>query len=1456
MRSSSWGRLLGLFFILLVICIAVLEGDVWAENPYVMTWTGQIGSSGHESAYGVAPADNEGVYVAGYTQGVLDGNAYAGGDDIFLAKYNSIGTKTWTRVAATANTEDALAVASDSGGNAYICGYTYGGLDGNTNLGGTDAFIIKYDPNGNKKWTRQFGTPDMDRANGIAVDGSGNVYAAGSTYAAMDGNVYYGNWDAFVVKYDPSGTRLWTRQLGTSGRDEAWCMAVDGAGNIYVAGTTDGSLDENINMGATDGFIAKYSPDGTKLWTREFGTLYTDTINGIAADANGNAYVTGYTGGGMDGNVKVGIFDLFLVKYDSAGNKIWTKQKGTANNFTYANAVATDNSGNIYLTGSASVIDGNASAGSTDFFTIKYAPNGTQLWSCLQGTVSADYGRGITVSLGGKVYIAGDTYGAMTGYANSGLDDFFVASLVSQEKTTPSSTITDPLFGAKMPASLGNYSIMGNAVDRSGTGLQKVEVSTDNGNSWNNATDLSGDSSLAIWGYRWSPLPLGNHTLKARATDNAGNVETGSAPVLVTVTVPDTPGSTITDPQNGAIIPSGLGNYNITGNAKDWSGTGLQQVEISTDNGSTWNNASDTTGNGSLSNWVYHWAPAPLGNHTLKSRATDNYGDVEVISTSVRVVVEDKPISKITDPLDGVAMPAALGSYSIIGYAADRGGGGLQKVEVTTDNGLTWNNATDLSGNGSLTSWVYHWAPLPLGNHTLRSRATDNLGKVETPDTAVQVMIDGSPPTSAISRPLPGALVGGGTTYSITGSASDFAGSGVVKVEVSTNGGSTWAVASGTNSWSYTWTLPVDGLYTIKSRATDRAGNIETSPPGVSVEVDKTPPTGSISINSDAAYTTSATVTLTLSAKDVSATRTCADTYPIMCGVTDMEFSSNNSTWGAWETAATTKSWQLATGDGNKSVYVKFRDAAGNVSVSYSKSITLDATPPIAAITSPANGATLTNTACTVSGTASDATSGLKKVELSTDGGTTWSLLAGTTSWTYNWTVPAAGAFSIACKATDNAGNEKTVTASVTAKSTVTVNRTGIVINYNKVRPAPITKVKLTSKPWSLTGSPISTTSWLKVPATADAPGDMVVTVDPAGLAMQSYTGTVMFSSPYSSTGQVKVPFSMTVSSPAINSELQHYNWNAVIKNRSCNNCHDTRNVFLPAGFNLLDSDAYCWSCHNLTANAHERTALRNMHPVLVNVTSGGCRMPTYGNITASETSNQLFANLKGGNKIVCNTCHNSMKKKEDYGRAWELTTTQDGYTFYLNGGGWSNYGTLVPTVYRSLFGIISAPVYDNMKKSYRMDPSSYTYDEVAGSITFKAQQQSNWSIFVTLDYPYLRASSEGNRLCTDCHTEATHKSNNCLTCHQAHSTDNLAGIRGSVRTADLTVKPVKLTNYTGVGSFADGDATYDGICEVCHTKTKYYRRDGTGFVNHSGGVNYSGKDCTACHGHAGGFAR
>ncbi len=116
-------------------------------------------------------------------------------------------------------------------------------------------------------------------------------------------------------------SKQWTKQLGTSNNDYGRGIATDSSGNVYVAGETSSGLDGNSSSGGEDFFLVKYNSAGAKQWTKQLGTSSNERANGVSTDFSGNVYVAGYTEGGLDGNSNSGNKDLFIVKYNSDGNK-------------------------------------------------------------------------------------------------------------------------------------------------------------------------------------------------------------------------------------------------------------------------------------------------------------------------------------------------------------------------------------------------------------------------------------------------------------------------------------------------------------------------------------------------------------------------------------------------------------------------------------------------------------------------------------------------------------------------------------------------------------------------------------------------------------------------------------------------------------------------------------------------------------------------------------------------------------------------------------------------------------------------------------------------------------------------------------------------------------------------------------------------------------------------------
>jgi hypothetical protein len=370
--------------------------------------------------------------VAGFTGGSLDGNTLSGTRDFFVTKYDGSGVKQYTRQMGVAGQGTfGYSVATDANGNVFVAGNTGGGLDGNTLTGTRDFFVTKYNSSGDKQYTRQLGVTGKDTFNkSVATDVNGNVYVAGYTNGGLDGNTLTGILDFFVTKYDSSGVKQYTRQLGVAGTTTFGnSVATDANGNVYVAGYTQGGLDGNTRNGNSDFFVTKYNSSGGKQYTRQLGVAGKLTTGySVTTDVNSNVYVAGYTYAGLDGNTLTGTRDFFVTKYNSSGDKQYTRQLGVTGKDTFGISVATDANGNVYLTGYTNGgLDGNTLTGTQDFFVTKYNSSGDKQYTRQLGVaLQATSGWSLATDASGNVYVAGTTTGGLDGNTLTGTRDFFV----------------------------------------------------------------------------------------------------------------------------------------------------------------------------------------------------------------------------------------------------------------------------------------------------------------------------------------------------------------------------------------------------------------------------------------------------------------------------------------------------------------------------------------------------------------------------------------------------------------------------------------------------------------------------------------------------------------------------------------------------------------------------------------------------------------------------------------------------------------------------------------------------------------------------------------------------------------------------------------------------------------------------------------------------------------------
>ena len=281
------------------------------------SWTYQIGTSVTEHVNAVETLGDV-IVVAGFTHGSLDGNSNAGSFDIFVMKLDSLGSKTWTFQTGSTAGDTARGVHIESStGDIIVVGSTLGDLNV-LNAGSYDLFVMKLDPVGVHQWTMQTGTETDDDLYAVQIDSSGNIIAGGFTWGSFPPHTNNGaSRDILVLQLDTSGSTQWKFQTGSTSNEILWDLKVDASDDIVLAGWTEGQLDSVANAGQSDIYVMKLSNAGATQWTFQTGSTGNDQGGHLAIDSSGNILVGGWTDGDL-GNTNKGGTDIFVMQLNSA----------------------------------------------------------------------------------------------------------------------------------------------------------------------------------------------------------------------------------------------------------------------------------------------------------------------------------------------------------------------------------------------------------------------------------------------------------------------------------------------------------------------------------------------------------------------------------------------------------------------------------------------------------------------------------------------------------------------------------------------------------------------------------------------------------------------------------------------------------------------------------------------------------------------------------------------------------------------------------------------------------------------------------------------------------------------------------------------------------------------------------------------------------------------------------
>ena len=364
--------------------------------------------------------------------------------------------RAWGTYYGTTSEEKSYSTKSDNNGNVYITGKTGDPASGitlatlgahqTTFAGNTDCFLVKFNTSGVRQWGTYYGGTQEDYSVSCDIDSDNNVYIAGYTVSLTGEGIEtsgsyqeynFGNFDAFLVKFDPSGVRQWGTYFGGPGGDFALSCKTDLSNNIYLTGYTNslsnistyGVQQQNHATGASDndGFLAKFNSSGSILWSRYFGGGNEDKFYSVATDKDKNVYITGETTSPFMANFSshqssiAGFNDAIIAKFDSTGIKSWCSYFGGSFN-EVGSSCSVDTTGHVYMAGYTSSTNGIAYNGSgvyqesrqvafgVDLFLTQFnTNNGTNNWGTYYGGDTDEEAGNCVTDLAGNTYICGTT---------------------------------------------------------------------------------------------------------------------------------------------------------------------------------------------------------------------------------------------------------------------------------------------------------------------------------------------------------------------------------------------------------------------------------------------------------------------------------------------------------------------------------------------------------------------------------------------------------------------------------------------------------------------------------------------------------------------------------------------------------------------------------------------------------------------------------------------------------------------------------------------------------------------------------------------------------------------------------------------------------------------------------------------------------------------------------------
>lgn len=486
----------------------VIDPLIWA------TYYG--GSTSYDGFTSICTDSLDNIYVVGYATSsdfpTLYMNAafwqssIVASNDITIIKFNNQGVRLWATFYGGGQIDIASDAVVDNQNNLFVIGYSYSSnfptqsainaYNQQSFGGASDGCILKFNSQGVRLWATYYGGTSNEFLSSITCNSLNQIYITGYSNSSnlpvlQLANAYWqassgGDFDSFILKFSNQGVRQWATYYGGDDYDVGYSVCVDHLNNLYFVGGTfsqnfptqqmPGAYWQASNAGNTNAFIVKFNPQGVRQWATYYGGDPGDNANSVVADSQNNIFVTGRTfsanfpiqalTGAYNQPANAGDFDLFILKFNNQGVRLWATYYGGSNNEGSMKVSSNiDLQDNLYVTGGTMSSNFPTQqlqneywqpnlAGIIDNYILKFNNQGVRQWATYYGEFGNDWGTAITVDNQNAVYFIGEwngansytvDYGNGAYYDNSwnGEDDSFILKISPCNTLKPTAVHTD-----------------------------------------------------------------------------------------------------------------------------------------------------------------------------------------------------------------------------------------------------------------------------------------------------------------------------------------------------------------------------------------------------------------------------------------------------------------------------------------------------------------------------------------------------------------------------------------------------------------------------------------------------------------------------------------------------------------------------------------------------------------------------------------------------------------------------------------------------------------------------------------------------------------------------------------------------------------------------------------------------------------------------------------------------